>query len=150
MYEELMKTLRYESTWRDDYPSDVSLLLNAAVAIEDLNRCVDLLKNKLIDARSNVPEWKLAGKELPDKPGEYIVYIKDPWYRPDADDDNCILHYDTSDVTCAEFDKNGCLWLVGDTAYNANLACVDTAETYHVTHWMNRPEPPVKSIPDNT
>lgn len=36
MYEELVKKLRYESTWRDDYPEDKNMLLQAADAIEEL------------------------------------------------------------------------------------------------------------------
>ena len=36
--EELVKKLRYESTWRDDYPEDKDMLLQAADAIEELFR----------------------------------------------------------------------------------------------------------------
>lgn len=35
-YVELVKKLRYESTWRDDYPEDKDMLLQAADAVEEL------------------------------------------------------------------------------------------------------------------
>lgn len=69
--EELVKKLRYESTWRDDYPEDKDMLLQAADAIEQLQK--DLERSKEYEAF-----WeKEAGEAL--KKFQVAVASKPRW-----------------------------------------------------------------------
>ena len=62
MYDELIKRLRYEATWQEDYPETQKLMIDAVNAIEELQKRVPKIPHgRLIDADA------------------FIKYIKEHW-----------------------------------------------------------------------
>ena len=90
--------------------------------------------------RAQMPKWVSVEDHLPEESGEYIVYIQmgTGVEVPDFFGSN-----DLSYVTSMYFKERQKLWLDEyDEAYNADLSLVDTANDYHVTHWMPLPQKP--------
>lgn len=90
--------------------------------------------------RAQMPKWVSVEDHLPEESGEYIVYIQmgTGVEVPDFFGSN-----DLSYVTSMYFKERQKLWLDEyDEAYNADLSLVDTANDYHVTHWMPLPKKP--------
>lgn len=86
-------------------------------------------------------KWISAKEQLPEDSGEYIVFIKDPFFR--KGDNSDIISVDCSYVTSAHYNNLSGLWCESETSfYCANLSCVNTKETFHITHWMPLPEVP--------
>ena len=84
-------------------------------------------------------QWHRVEDGLPKESNCYIVYLRQgtemktpEWMGGEP------LSY----VTEMGFEKGQMLWRDGDDAYNASLSLVDTANEFHVTHWMEKPEPP--------
>ena len=76
-------------------------------------------------------------EDLPKEPGEYLVYVKDPYIAPD--------HFEGfSYVTMAFFDKDQCLWREADDMYyNACVSIVNKEKIYYISHWAHKPSEPV-------
>lgn len=75
-------------------------------------------------------------EDLPKEPGEYLVYVKDPYITPD--------HFEGfSYVTMAFFDKDQCLWREDDMYYNACVSIVNKEKSYYISHWAHKPSGPV-------
>lgn len=119
-YEKVLDDLRHECT--DSY----DLHDEAADAIEELI--------------SRVPKWISVKEKLPEESGGYLAYIHEPYMIQKADWEE---QYDFSYVMELWFDKQKMLWSDNsEDSYNAYLPVVDTDNVFHVTHWMERPEPP--------
>jgi hypothetical protein len=87
------------------------------------------------------PKWISVKERLPEEPGEYIVFIRDPFYGKDEPQDE--FNVDASYVTSCFYDKDAGLWREWDNSYYcANLQCVNTYKTYYISHWQPLPEPP--------
>jgi len=118
MYDELVKRLREApSDWYD-----ADLHYEAADAIEELSK----------------PKWIPVTDKLPESGGSYIVYLRP--FKGKTD-----LGYAIGDLsypTEMYFDKGQMLWVCENESYNAILSAVDTENEYHVTHWMQLPQPP--------
>lgn len=89
---------------------------------------------------SRVPKWISVKENLPEESGGYLAYIHEPYMIQKADWEE---QYDFSYVMELWFDKQRMLWSDnGEDSYNAYLPVVDTDNVFHVTHWMELPEPP--------
>lgn len=144
MYEELITQLR-----ADEIPFDelIRTMREAADAIEKLAKDLEQSKNyetfwnkeaeealrRFQVAVANNPRWIPTAERLPERGGEYIVYLHpcgdgtmDDWGYP----------------TAMYFDKGQSLWTDNDISYNAVLSAVDTETEYHITHWQPLPTPP--------
>lgn len=87
--------------------------------------------------------WHRVEKGLPKETGHYIVYLRQ---GTEVETPEWMGGEPLSYVTEMGFDKGQMLWRDGDDVYNASLSLVDTANEFHVTHWMEKPEPP-KEVP---
>ena len=97
-------------------------------------------KARIAELEAQIPKWISVEDRLPEESGEYIVYIQmgTGVEVPDFFGSN-----DLSYVTSMYFKERQKLWLDEyDEAYNADLSLVDTANDYHVTHWMPLPQKP--------
>lgn len=112
-------------------PSSDDMFETAADTIERLAK----EKEELI---SRVPKWIDANERLPEKSGEYIVFLKATKKWIDAGED-------VSYTTAMWFVKEQKVWkeMNGEDSYNAVLSAVDTDWACSVTHWMELPKPPV-------
>ena len=101
-----------------------------------IEMCEDCGMREIVES---VPSaWIKCSERLPEESGEYIVYIQmgTGVEVPDFFGSN-----DLSYVTSMYFKERQKLWLdEDDEAYNADLSLVDTANDYHVTHWMPLPQ----------
>ena len=86
--------------------------------------------NSVLDAVGNL--------NLPKKSGLYIVYIQEPLsFRTDG--------INSSYADAGWYDKDTGLWKIADDGYYcANLNCINTENTYFISHWMSMPNPPKK------
>lgn len=127
MYEELVKELRESKPNR-------RLAYTAADAIEALDKGYQMMA-EAYEYEVTKPRWISVEEEhLPDEPGEYNVYIRDPEITPE---------FDLSFVTSAFFNKDEGLWKVEtNDFYCADLRGVNREKVYHITHWRPLPEPP--------
>lgn len=160
MYNELIDALRRLYTVQDTdniedwvYGSqqamcDAAAALEAADAkIVKLNtKCADLqsqinaMENEIEELESQMPKWVSVEDKLPEESGEYTVYIQmgTGVEVPDFFGSN-----DLSYVTSVYFKKGQKLWFDEyEESYNADLSLVDTANDFHVTHWMPLPKKP--------
>lgn len=99
---------------------------------------VDNYEKRIAELEAQMPKWVSVDDQLPEESGEYIVYIQmgTSVEVPDFFGSN-----DLSYVTSMYFKERQKLWLdEDDEAYNADLSLVDTANDYHVTHWMPLPQ----------
>lgn len=136
MYEELVTTLRRQCAEMNCGNCNTCVKRQAADAIEELTLTVEKIAEYF-------KRWTPAAKRLPEKPGEYEVYIKDPFFKKGESVDDDLLQIDTSYVTTAYYDPNTGLWKeYADSYYNAHLDNVNTKKEYHITHWRPMPEPP--------
>ena len=98
-------------------------------------------------------EWINASERLPEKPGNYLVYVKDATYESEEKEkeaeDLGILHYDCSYVDTAYYDKNGCLWRAGQTSDDCYCAIIDFINvdpeymtSFYISHWAEMPKGP--------
>ncbi len=78
-------------------------------------------------------------EDLPEESNTYIVYLRQ---GTKVETPEWMGGEPLSYVTEMAFDRGRMLWRDGDDAYNAVLAFVDTEREFHVTHWMEKPEPP--------
>lgn len=85
------------------------------------------------------PWHRVEDEGLPKETRCYIVYLRQ---GTEAETPEWMGGEPLSYVTEMGFDKGQMLWRDGDDAYNASLSLVDTANEFHVTHWMDKPEPP--------
>ena len=77
---------------------------------------------------------------MPEESGEYIVYIQ---MGTGVEMPDFFGSDDLSYVTSMYFKESQKLWLDEyDEVYNADLSLVDTANDFHVTHWMPLPQKP--------
>ena len=101
----------------------IKLLLAAADALE-----------------AQIPKWVSVEDRLPEESGEYIVYIQ---MGTGVEMPDFFGSDDLSYVTSMYFKESQKLWLDEyDEVYNADLSLVDTANDFHVTHWMPLPQKP--------
>lgn len=90
--------------------------------------------------KAQIPKWISVEDHLPEESGEYIVYIQ---MGTGVEVPDFFGSDDLSYVTSMYFKESQKLWLDEyDEAYNADLSLVDTANDYHVTHWMPLPQKP--------
>lgn len=90
--------------------------------------------------QAQIPKWVSAEDHLPEESGEYNVYIQ---MGTSVEVPEFFGSNDLSYVTSMYFKKEQKLWLDEyDEAYNADLSLIDTANDYHVTHWMPLPKKP--------
>ena len=91
------------------------------------------------------PQWhKVESKEdLPKESDTYIVYLRQ---GTKVETPEWMGGEPLSYVTEMAFDRGQMLWRVDDDAYNAVLSLVDTEREFHVTHWMEKPNPPKEII----
>jgi len=85
------------------------------------------------------PWHRVEDGDLPKETGRYIVYLRQ---GTEVETPEWMGGEPLSYVTEMGFDKGQMLWQEGDDAYNAVLDLVDTEKEFHVTHWMEKPEPP--------
>lgn len=78
-------------------------------------------------------------EDLPEESNTYIVYLRQ---GTKVETPEWMGGEPLSYVTEMAFDRGQMLWRVDDDAYNAVLSLVDTEREFHVTHWMEKPEPP--------
>ena len=83
--------------------------------------------------------WHMVEDELPKESNCYIVYLRQGTEMKTPD---WMGGEPLSYVTEMGFNKEQMLWQNGDDAYNAILSAVDTKKDFHITHWMEKPEPP--------
>lgn len=92
------------------------------------------------ELEAQLPKWVSVEDKLPEESGEYTVYIQmgTGVEVPDFFGSN-----DLSYVTSVYFKKGQKLWFDEyEESYNADLSLVDTANEYHITHWMPLPQKP--------
>lgn len=109
------------------------ILHDAADALEAADKRIEKLEKQLT-------KWVSVEDKLPEESGEYIVYIQmgTGVEVPDFFGSN-----DLSYVTSIHFRKEQNIWFDEyDESYNADLSLVDTANAFHVTHWMPLPQKP--------
>lgn len=141
MYDDLVKRCKA----LDDYNGLLSdeMILAAFDCVREAADAIEELTLTAEKVAEYFKRWVPASKRLPEEPGEYEVYIKDPFFKKDESVDDDFLQIDTSYVTTACYDPNTGLWKeYVDSYYNAHLECVDTNKAYHITHWRPLPEPP--------
>lgn len=85
------------------------------------------------------PWHRVEEEGLPKETRCYIVYLRQ---GTEVETPEWMGGEPLSYVTEMGFDKGQMLWRDGDDVYNASLSLVDTANEFHVTHWMEKPEPP--------
>lgn len=86
------------------------------------------------------PWHRVESKEdLPKENDTYIVYLRQ---GTKVETPEWMGGEPLSYVVEMEFDREQMLWRADDDAYNAILSFVDTERDFHVTHWMEKPEPP--------
>lgn len=86
------------------------------------------------------PWHRVESKEdLPKDSNTYIVYLRQ---GTKVETPEWMGGEPLSYVTEMAFDREQMLWRADDDAYNAILSFVDTERDFHVTHWMEKPEPP--------
>ena len=147
---ELIKALRYcaehegcdyyiakdcprESTWMCGVDCGQILMLDAADALEAYEK-------RIAELEAQIPKWVSVEDHLPEQSGEYIVYIQ---MGTGVEVPDFLGSNDLSYVTSVYFKKRQKLWFDEyEESYNADLSLVDTANDFHVTHWMELPEPP--------
>lgn len=158
MYDELLKRLREAaiSAYSGNEISDSLYrdILQAADAIAKLGKDFERSKvwetfwekeanealKKFQTTVASMPHWIPVEERLPEEPGEYTVFIKDPFHKREDED---FISFDGSYVTNAFYDKDAGLWQESQTSfYCANLSCVNTEKIFYITHWMPLPEPP--------
>lgn len=103
---------------------------------KNMNDAADAIEELI----SRVPKWISVNEKVPEESGEYTVYIQmgTGVEVPDFFGSN-----DLSYVTSMYFKKQQKLWFDEyDESYNADLSLVDTANDFHVTHWMPLPQKP--------
>ena len=83
--------------------------------------------------------WVSVFNKLPKESGTYFVYLRQ---GTEVETPDWMGAEPLSYVCEMEFDKGQCLWNDGDSSYNADLDLVDRDKEFHVTHWMNKPNPP--------
>lgn len=83
--------------------------------------------------------WHRVEESLPKESNTYIVYLRQ---GTEAETPEWMGGDPLSYVTEMAFDREQMLWRADDDAYNAILSFVDTERDFHVTHWMEKPEPP--------
>jgi hypothetical protein len=131
---ELIAALQTDIREVEDNPvNTLRLMWRAADALEADEQRIEKLEKQL-------PKWVSVEDKLPEESGEYIVYIQmgTGVEVPDFFGSN-----DLSYVTSMYFKERQKLWLDEyDEAYNADLSLVDTANDYHITHWMPLPQKP--------
>ena len=134
--DELIKELRIYANDETD-----EIRFDAADAIEELSAICEEQKAQIIAmAAEDKPLWIPVTERLPEEPGEYTVFIKDPFYKREDED---FISFDGSYVTTAFYDKDTGLWMESETSYYcANLSCVNTEKIFYITHWMPLPQPP--------
>ena len=133
MYEELVKRLRHNAINADSgneigeaFYADI---MQAADAIEELSK----------------PRWIPVSERLPDVPGTYLVFVKEPKKYTESRIRGEVEeweNFDFSYVKPAFYNNDQSVWDDDDILMNANLDVVNTYEAFHVTHWMPLPEPP--------
>lgn len=97
-------------------------------------------EKRIEELESKMPKWVSVEDKLPEESGEYTVYIQmgTGVEVPDFFGSN-----DLSYVTSVYFKKGQKLWFDEyEESYNADLSLVDTANDFHVTHWMPLPQKP--------
>ena len=111
----------------------LTLLHDAANALEAADK-------RIAELEAQIPKWVSVEDHLPEESGEYIVYIQ---MGTGVEVPDFFGSDDLSFVTSMYFKERQKLWLDEyDEAYNADLSLVDTANDYHITHWMKLPKPP--------
>lgn len=80
-----------------------------------------------------------SSEDLPKENNTYIVYLRQ---GTESKTPEWMGGEPLSYVTEMAFDREQMLWRADDDAYNAILSFVDTERDFHVTHWMEKPEPP--------
>lgn len=113
--------------------------------------CINVLHGAAADAleaddkrieelSAQIPKWVSVEDHLPEEAGEYIVYIQ---MGTGVEVPDFFGSDDLSYVTSMYFKERQKIWLAEyDEAYNADLSLVDTANDYHITHWMPLPQKP--------
>ncbi len=145
MYEALVARVRYhiqKAEFMGLKEAESTLLLaGAADAIEKLSTIRDEQKAQIIlmaaEIEEQQPRWIPATERLPEKPGEYNVYLRCGIELQDPEF-GCDLSY----VTTCHFDPDQCLWDDGACRYNGFLEHVNKQRTYYITHWMPLPKGP--------
>lgn len=98
------------------------------------------LKKRIEELEAQMPKWVSVEDKLPEESGEYTVYIQ---MGTGVEVPDFLGSNDLSYVTSVYFKKRQKLWFDEyEESYNADLSLVDTANDFHVTHWMELPEPP--------
>lgn len=131
MTEELVKKLRYESTWRDDYPEDKDMLLQAADVIEQLDKDLERAKEwasfwekeanealkKFQVAVASKPRWLPVTGRLPEDFKKVLVFWQE---HSEPMIDTAFWMEDSKSFNCSHWERAG----------------------EKVTHWMPLPDPP--------
>lgn len=130
--EELVRKLRYESTWRDDYPEDKDMLLQAADAIEQLDK--DLERSKEYEAF-----WE---KEANEALRRFQVAIANklrwiPVTERLPEDEPLGVRV----LCCLTKKRRGWSW-VDDRLFMDGKFWHPKGQKGKVTHWQPLPEPP--------
>ncbi len=113
-YTELGKKLRYEATWREDFPEDKELLLAAADAIEHLTKAV---ANYAEQACENETKWIPVTERLPDESFKNVL-------------------------CCGARGGMFVGWVATKPEHGKITAFVHGGNGRYITHWMPLPEPP--------
>lgn len=92
-----------------------------------------------MDHQDAASPWHRVEDELPKESNCYIVYLRQ---GTEMETPDWMGGEPLSYVTEMGFNKEQMLWQNGDDAYNAILSAVDTKKDFHITHWMEKPEPP--------
>ena len=109
------------------------IMIDAADALEAADKRIEELE-------AQMPKWVSVEDKLPEESGEYTVYIQ---MGTGVEVPDFLGSNDLSYVTSVYFKKRQKLWFDEyEESYNADLSLVDTANDFHVTHWMELPEPP--------
>lgn len=116
-----------------DYFSDINYAYNDSTRLDTLSRMLDELMEQAAST------WHRVEEELPKESNRYIVYLRQ---GTEMETPDWMGGEPLSYVTEMGFDKEQMLWQNGDDAYNAILSAVDTKKDFHITHWMDKPEPP--------
>ena len=112
--------------------------VNEFIKNETRSTVVKVMSRRISELEAQIPKWISVKNHLPEESGEYNVYIQ---MGTGVEVPDFFGSDDLSYVTSMYFKKEQKLWLDEyDEAYNADLSLVDTANDYHVSHWMPLPQ----------
>ena len=139
MYNELIDALRRLYTVQDtDNIED--WVYGSQQAMCDAADALEAADKRIEELEAQMPKWVSVEDKLPEESGEYTVYIQ---MGTGVEVPDFLGSNDLSYVTSVYFKKRQKLWFDEyEESYNADLSLVDTANDFHVTHWMELPEPP--------